>query len=86
MTRNRSLLISEVGNIVRLLLLSQATNAKTHAIFSALKRIKTTSALMLVHVKNNILDQINLGHVANQFVDSRKQTFRHFSQNYSYYM
>ena len=39
MSQNRSFLISEVGNIVRLLLLSQATNAESD-IFSALKRVK----------------------------------------------
>ena len=62
---------------------------------SALKRVKTylrstmrnnrLHALMLVHVHNNVLDNINLGDVANQFVDRkdrRKQTFRHLSQNY----
>ena len=41
---------------------------------------------MLAQVKNNILDNVNLADVANRFVnrkDSRKQTFRHFSQNYS---
>ena len=44
---------------------------------------------MLVHVQNNILGNINLAHVANEFADRKdnhKQTFRHFSQNYSYYM
>ena len=43
-------------------------------------------ALILVHVRKNILDNINLANVANEFVDRkdiRKQTFRHFSQNYS---
>ena len=43
-------------------------------------------ALMLVHVHNNILNNINLADVANQFVDRKdnhKQTFRHLSQNYS---
>ena len=96
MLRNRSLFISEVGKIVRLLLLSQATIPKSDGIFSALKRIKTylrlsmrnnrLHVLMLMHVHNNILDNINLADVANQFVDekeSRKQTFRHLSQNYS---
>ena len=42
-------------------------------------------ALMLVHVHNNILDNINLADVANQCFDrkgSRKKTFRHLSQNY----
>ena len=41
MLRNRSLLISEVRKIVRLLLLSQATNAETDGTFFALKRVKT---------------------------------------------
>ena len=96
MSRSRSLFISEVGKIVRLLLLSQGTNAESDGIFSALKHIKTyfrstmgnyrLHALMLMHVHNNILDHINLADAANHFVnrkDSRKQTFRHLSQNYS---
>ena len=76
MSRNRSWIISEVEKIVRLLLLSQATNAGSGGIFSALKRVKTylrstmgnnrLPALMLVHVHNNILDNINLADVANQ--------------------
>ena len=41
MSRNRSLLISEVGKIVRLLLLSQVANAKIDGIIFALKRVKT---------------------------------------------
>ena len=41
MSRNRSLLTSKVGKIVRLLLLSQATNARTDGIFFALNRVKT---------------------------------------------
>ena len=61
MSRNRSLLISEVGKIVRLLLLSQATNAKTDGIFSTLKCVKT-SALMLLLVHNDIMVNINLVH------------------------
>ena len=95
MSRNRSLFISEVGKIVRLLLLSQATNVGSNGIFSALKRVKIylkstmikknrLHALMLVHVHNNILDNINLADVANKFVDRkdrRKQTCRHLSQN-----
>ena len=88
MSRNRSLLTSEVRNEVRLLLLSRPSNAKTDGIFSALNRVKTysTSALMLAHVQNNILDNINLADAANEFVDrqdSRSKTFRHFSQNHS---
>ena len=55
MSRNRSLLISEVGKIV----LSQAANAKTDGICSALKCVKT-SALMLLLVHNDILGNINL--------------------------
>ena len=80
--------ISEVEKTVRLLLLSQAVNAESDGIFSALKRVKTylrstmgnsrLNALMLVHV-HNILDNTNLADVLNQFLDrkdSRKQTFR----------
>ena len=88
MSRNRILFIIEVGKIVRLLLLSQATDIESDGIFSALKRVNTyvrstmgnnrLYALMLVHVHNNILDNINLADVANQFVDRkdrRKQRF-----------
>ena len=69
MSRNRSLFIIEAGKIVRLLLLSQAANAESDGIFSALKRVKTyhrssmgnnrLQALILVHDHNNILDNIN---------------------------
>ena len=96
MSRNRSLFICEVGKIVRFLLLSQAINAESDGIFSALKRVKTcfhssignnrVHNLLLVHVHNNILDNINLADVMNQLVDRKdswKQTFRHLSQNYS---
>ena len=41
MSRNRSFLMSEVGKIIRLLLLSQDTNSETDGIFSALQRVKT---------------------------------------------
>ena len=62
---------------------------------TALKRVKTylrstmgnnrLNALMLVCVYNNILDNINLADVPNEFADGkdrRKQLFRHLSQNY----
>ena len=42
-------------------------------------------ALILVHVDNNIWDNLNLADVANQFVDrknSSTQTIRHFSHIY----
>ena len=47
---------------------------------------KCLHALMLVHVHINIQDNINLADVANQFVnrkESRKETFKHFSHDYS---
>ena len=41
-------------------------------------------ALILVHVHKNILNNINLVDVADEFVDKdRKQTFGYFSQNHS---
>ena len=71
----------ETGNIVRLLLLSQASNAESDGVFFAFKRVKTylrltmgnnrLHALMLVHVHKNILDNINLADVANEFVDRK---------------
>ena len=98
-SRNRSFLISEVGKIVKLRFLSQATNAESDDIFSALKRLKTylrstmgnnrMHALILVHVHKNVLDNLNLADVANEFIDkkdSRKQTFRHLSHHYLQYM
>ena len=79
MSRNRDFLISEVGKIVKLLLLSKETNAESDGIFSALKRVKTylrstmgnsrLHALMLLHVCFNILNNINLADLACQFVD-----------------
>ena len=41
MSRNKRFLISEEGNIVKLLLLWQATNAESDGIFSTLKYVKT---------------------------------------------
>ena len=64
MSRNRSFLISEVGKIVRLLLLLQGTNAESDSIIFALKRVKTylrsTMGNNRLHVHNNILHNINL--------------------------
>ena len=87
MSRNRDLFLSEVGKIVKLLLLSQATNPESDGNFSALKRLKThlrsntgnnrLHALMLVHVHNNVLDNINFADVANQFVDKKEAANKH---------
>ena len=81
LSRNRRFLISEVKKIVRLLLLSQATNAESEGIFSTLKRVKTylrstmgskqLHELMLMHVSKNILDNINLADVANGFANRK---------------
>ena len=93
---NKRFLISEEEKIVRLLLLSLDINVEIEGIFSALKRLKTwfrstighnrLHPLMLMHVHKNILDNIILADITNEFVDRKescKQTFRHFSQNYS---
>ena len=95
MSRNRRFLVSEVENIVTLLLLLRATNAESERIYSALKHVKAYlrstmgsnrlhALIMLMHIHKNILDNINLADVANEFVDKResqKQTFGYFSQN-----
>ena len=98
MLQNRSFLTREVGKIVRLRLLSRATTCRKWRHLFSFEVRKSISqvcenlcgnnrlhALMLVHVHNNILDDINLADVANQFVDrknSRKQTFRHVTVYY----
>ena len=71
----------EAGDIVALLLLSQASNIESDGIFSSLKRLKTylrstmgnnrLHALMLEHVHKNILANINLADVAKEFVDRK---------------
>ena len=41
---------------------------------------------MFMHVHKNILDNYNLADIPNEFAErkhTRKQTFRHFSHNYS---
>ena len=46
-------------------------------------------ALMLMNVDMNILDNVNLTDAAHDSVgrkDNCKQTFRHFSSNYSQYI
>ena len=52
----------EVGNIARLILLSQATNAEVKC---------RLHAMTLVHVHKNILDNKNLSDVPSQFVDRK---------------
>ena len=96
MPQNKRFLISEGEKIARLLLLSLDTNVESEGIFSALKHVKTwfrsaighnrLHPLMSMHIHKNILDNIILADVANEFVDRKdscKQTFRHFSQNHS---
>ena len=57
MSRHRHFLITKVENIVRLLLLSQATSTESEGIFSALKHKK---AYLRSTMANNRLDELNL--------------------------
>ena len=100
MWRNRSFLINEVEKIVRFFFtFTSHQMPKVTVSFLPWSAKNQTSgqlcettwgnnrlyALMLVHVHINIVDNINLADIANQFVDrkdSRKQTFGHLSQNY----
>ena len=81
-------LMSQVGKLVRLLLVMPATNAESEQSFSAVRRIKTylrstmsqqrLNHLMLLHVHQNRTDGLNLVDVANDFIagnDHRKQVF-----------
>ena len=100
MWRNTSFLINEVEKIVRFFFtFTSHQMPKVTVSFLPWSAKKQTSGqlcettwgnnrlyvLMLVHVHINIVDNINLADIANQFVDrkdSRKQTFGHLSQNY----
>ena len=81
-------LMSQVSQLVRLLLVMPATNAGSERSFSAVRRIKTylrstmtqqrLNHLMLLHVHKSHTDSLNLVDVANDFNagnDHRKHMF-----------
>ena len=81
-------LMSQVGLLVKLLLVMLATNASSERIFSAMRRIKSylrstmsqrrLNHLMLVHVHKGLTDQLSAVNVANDFIagnDHRQHVF-----------
>ena len=81
-------LISQVGKLVKLLLVMPATNAESERSFSSVRLIKTylrstmsqqrLNNLMMIHVHKNRTDALNLVELGNDFVfgnDHRKQFF-----------
>ena len=74
-------LYSEVITLVKLILVMPASNATSERSFSALRRVKTylrstmTQArlnhLMVLHVHRSRLDNLDLCHIGNEFIDMR---------------
>ena len=84
---------SEVVTLLKLILVSPATNATSKRTFSAMRRIKTylrstmgqarLNSLMLLHVHKEKTDSLSLLDIANSFVNSeyRKSVFGTFTTN-----
>ena len=81
---------SEVATLLKLILVSPATNATSERTFSAMRRIKTylrstmgQANLMLLHVHKDKADSLSLLDIANSFVNSeyRKSVFETFTTN-----
>ena len=89
----RKLLLSEICNLGKLMLVMPATNAVSERSFSALKRVKTylcsttgegrLNHFMFLHVHKELADGIDILEVANFFVGDnqrRKHLFGRFSK------
>ena len=71
-------LLSEVCTLLRLLLVTPASNAVSKRSFSALRRVKTylrstmnqerLNHLMMLHIHRELTDQLNLVETANEFI------------------
>lgn len=85
-------LISEVVTLVKLIMIAPATNANSERVFSAMKLVKSylrstmsinrLNSLMVMYVHKELLDQVDLISVANQFVGAnkrRRNTFGYFT-------
>ena len=81
---------SEVVNLLRLLLVMPATNAVSERSASALRLIKTylrssmsqlrTNNLMVLHIHNEHLDQLNMVEVANDFISGSEHRLTLFGK------
>ena len=90
----KKVFLSEVGNILKLLLVMPAMNATSERSFSSLRRIKTylrstmsqprLNHLMILHVHKDHTDQLSLVDTANEFIkehDHREHIFGKFTIN-----
>ena len=80
-------MLSEVFQLLRIILTMPITSATAERTFSTMRRLKNFlrstmsqtlfNNLMLLHVQKDITDQIYLHNIANQFIDvnSRKKNF-----------
>lgn len=84
------LLLSEVGTLLKLILVMPATNAVSERSFSALRRVKTflrttmnqdrLNHLMVLHVHKQLTDELNLKDVANDFVSASEHRLSLFGK------
>lgn len=87
-------LFSEIGTLLKLLLVMPATNAVSERSFSALRRIKSylrstmtqdrLNHLMVLHIHRDLTDSLDLKACANAFVDKdphRLAVFGKFTDN-----
>ncbi len=87
-------LLSQVFQLIKLILVMPATNAVSERTFSALRRVKTylrstmsqarLNHLMLLYVHREVTDSLDLIQVANEFIsdsDHRQSIFGTFKQS-----
>ena len=86
--------MSQVGKLVRLLLVMPATNAESERSFSAVRRIKTylrstmsqqrLNHLMVLHVHKSSADDLDLIDVANDFIDGSDHRKHFFGSEFKH--
>ena len=92
LTAQQTAMISEVRNIVKLLMVSLATTASGERSFSSARRLKTWlrstmnqerfNSVAVLHAHKRITERVDIVSLANEFVaknDNRKRNFGKFS-------
>ena len=89
-SREKRAILCQVVRLIKLILVAPATNAISERSFSALKRIKTylrstmkcarLNHMMVLHVHKEMLDNIDLKVIANEFSESKQNRMNIFGQ------
>ena len=93
MTSAERKLLNEVMIMMKLICVMPATNSSSERSFSAMRRVKSylrstmkqerLNHLMALHIHKDVLDSINLSHVANDFVSNSEHRQKIFGQFHS---